>query len=199
MESRLTLWQGWKFWATENNDQQKSQNPKTSNYKQQGTTDGYHQAGVSKQQQKCLFPLEHCEQRPTKLDNSEEQQHLSYISWRGLHLRDSGGVWTITSGHWNSGNWFYGVMSWCSSRFGFYDAQVINIAFYSEHEKSDKFCSEALISGGGSSMCRKCTTWDTWLYFPSEGSHTQDFYALKKSIDPGWVWTHEPRIQRTVW
>ena len=28
-------------------------------------------------------------------------------------------------------------------------------------------------------------TRDPWLYFPSEGSHTQDFYALKKSIDPG--------------
>ena len=27
-------------------------------------------------------------------------------------------------------------------------------------------------------------TWDQWLYFHSEGSHTQDFYALKKSIDP---------------
>ena len=28
-------------------------------------------------------------------------------------------------------------------------------------------------------------TRDPRLYFPSEGSHTQDFYALKKSIDPG--------------
>ena len=28
-------------------------------------------------------------------------------------------------------------------------------------------------------MCYKSTTWDPWLYFPSEGSHTQDFYALK--------------------
>ena len=24
-------------------------------------------------------------------------------------------------------------------------------------------------------------TWDQWLYFLSEGSHTQDFYALKKN------------------
>ena len=28
-------------------------------------------------------------------------------------------------------------------------------------------------------MCRKSTTRDPWLYFPSEGRHTQDFYALK--------------------
>ena len=28
-------------------------------------------------------------------------------------------------------------------------------------------------------MCCKCTTRDPWLYFPSVGSHTQDFYALK--------------------
>ena len=62
------------------------------------------------------------------------------------------------------------------SRFGFYDAlniSGISVAFYSEREKSDKFCSEALISAR-----------DPRLYFPSEGSHTQDFYALKKSIGP---------------
>ena len=36
-----------------------------------------------------------------------------------------------------------------SNRFGFYEALislVISVAFYSEREKSDKFCSEALIS-----------------------------------------------------
>ena len=33
-------------------------------------------------------------------------------------------------------------------------------------------------------MCSKSTTRDPGLYFPSEGSHTQDFYALKKSIEP---------------
>ena len=33
-------------------------------------------------------------------------------------------------------------------------------------------------------MCRKSMIWDQQLYFPSEGSHTQNFYALKKSIDP---------------
>ena len=32
--------------------------------------------------------------------------------------------------------------------------------------------------------CSKSTTRDPRLYFPSEGSHTQDFYALKNSIDP---------------
>ena len=34
-------------------------------------------------------------------------------------------------------------------------------------------------------MCRKFTSRDPRLYFPSEENHTQDFYALKKSIDPG--------------
>ena len=68
-----------------------------------------------------------------------------------------------------------------------------------EREKSDKFCSEALISAWGSFTCRKSTTRDPRLYFPSEGSHTPDFYALKKSIDHGRVWTREPRIQRRVW
>ena len=65
--------------------------------------------------------------------------------------------------------------------------QVISIAFYSEHEKSDKFCSKALISAWGSFMGHRSTTRDPQLYFPSEGSHTQDIYALKKSIDPGQV------------
>ena len=47
-------------------------------------------------------------------------------------------------------------------------------------------------------MCRKSMTQDPRVYFPSEGSHTQDFYALKKSIDPGWDRTREPQIQRSV-
>ena len=68
-------------------------------------------------------------------------------------------------------------------------SQVITVAFYSEREKSDKFSSEALISAWGSFTCRKSTTRDTRFYLPSEASHTQDFYALKKSIDPGRVWT----------
>ena len=41
------------------------------------------------------------------------------------------------------------------------------------------FCSETLISAWGSFICRKPTTRDPRLYFPSEGSRTQDFYALK--------------------
>ena len=72
-------------------------------------------------------------------------------------------------------------------------SQVISVAFYSEREKSDKFCSEALISAWGSFTCRESTTRDPWLYFPSEGSHTQYVYALKKSIDPGRVCIREPR------
>ena len=79
-------------------------------------------------------------------------------------------------------------------------SQVISVVFYySEHEKSDKFCSEALISAWGSFTCRISTTRDPRLYYPSEGSHTQDFYTLKKSIDPGRIWTREPRIQWRVW
>ena len=66
-------------------------------------------------------------------------------------------------------------------------SQVISVFFYSEREKSDRFCSEDLIQACGSFMCHKPTTWDPQLYFPSEGSHTQDFYTLKKSIDPGRV------------
>ena len=58
-------------------------------------------------------------------------------------------------------------------------SQVINVAFYVERKKSDKFCLEALISDWGSFTCRKSTTRDQRLYFPSEESHTQDFYALK--------------------
>ena len=70
----------------------------------------------------------------------------------------------------------------------FYDtlstSQVISVAFYIEHEKSDKFCTEALISARGSFTCRKSTTPDQRLYFPSEGSHTQNFYALKNPSTP---------------
>ena len=32
--------------------------------------------------------------------------------------------------------------------------------------------------------CRKSTTRDPWLYFPSEGSHTRDFCALRKPSTP---------------
>ena len=58
---------------------------------------------------------------------------------------------------------------------GFYELFNISVAFYSECEKSDKFCSEALISAWGSFTCRKSRTRDQRLYVPSEGSHTQDF------------------------
>ena len=65
-------------------------------------------------------------------------------------------------------------------------SQVISVAFYSDREKSDRFCSEALVSAWGSFTCRKFTTRDPRLYFPSEGSHTKDFYAQKK--------IHRPRV-----
>ena len=32
----------------------------------------------------------------------------------------------------------------------------------------------------GSFTCCKSMTWDKWLYFPSEGRHAEDFFALKK-------------------
>ena len=63
----------------------------------------------------------------------------------------------------------------------FLTSLVIRVASDIEGEKCDKFCSEALISAWGSFTCRKSTTRNPRLYFPSEGSHTQDFYALKKN------------------
>ena len=36
-------------------------------------------------------------------------------------------------------------------------------------------------------MCHKYTTWYQWLYFPSEGSHTQDFYVLKNPSTPAGI------------
>ena len=68
-----------------------------------------------------------------------------------------------------------------------------------EGQKSDKFSSETLISAWGSFTCRKSTIRDQEVYFPTEGSYIQDFYALKKSIDTNRVWTHEPRIQWRLW
>ena len=65
----------------------------------------------------------------------------------------------------------------------FLTPQVITVAVDIEREKSDKFCSEALTSAWGSFMCRKSTTRDQRLY-PSEGTYTQDFYALKNPSTP---------------
>ena len=70
-------------------------------------------------------------------------------------------------------------------------SQVISVAFNIKREKSKTFCSEVQISAWGSFTCHKSTIRDARFYFPSKGSHTQDFYALKKTIDPGRVWTRE--------
>ena len=82
-----------------------------------------------------------------------------------------------------------------SSRFGFLTtvltSQVISIAFYSEREKSDKFCSEALISAWVSFTYRKSKTRDPRLY--------SGFLRSEKSVDPGRVWIRRPRIQWWVW
>jgi len=38
----------------------------------------------------------------------------------------------------------------------------------------------------GSFTCRKFTTWDRWLYFPSEGRCAEDFFARKiRRLRPG--------------
>jgi len=38
----------------------------------------------------------------------------------------------------------------------------------------------------GSFTCRKATTWDRRLYFPSEGRHAEDIFALKiRRLQPG--------------
>ena len=49
-------------------------------------------------------------------------------------------------------------------------SQVVSVAFYSEREKSDKFCSEALISARDPFTCRKSTA-----------RHLR-FYSLPKEV-----------------
>ena len=77
----------------------------------------------------------------------------------------------------NLSRFFYDCCCWVLRHF--LTSQVISVASDIEREKSDKFCSEVLVSVCGSFTCRKSTTRNPWLYFPSEGSHTHDFYALK--------------------
>ncbi|KAJ8884675.1 hypothetical protein PR048_016533 [Dryococelus australis] len=48
--------------------------------------------------------------RPTDFDISEEQLHISPMSRQAIKLSDSGGGWTVATGHWSSGNRFFGVM-----------------------------------------------------------------------------------------
>ena len=69
--------------------------------------------------------------------------------------------------------------------------QVISVAFYSEREKSNKCCSEALISAWGSFTCRRSTTHGPRHYFSSEGSYTQDFLRSEK--------IHRPRPGLNPW
>ena len=59
-------------------------------------------------------------------------------------------------------------------------SQVISIAFYSEREKSNRFCSEALISAWGSFTCCKSTTRDPWLYNPSRNKSYSGFLRSDK-------------------
>ena len=77
-------------------------------------------------------------------------------------------------------------------------SQVISVAFYSEREKSDKFCSEALISAWGSFKCRKSTTRDPgFTSLPKEV--ILRIFTFWKIHRPWQFWTREPRIQWRVW
>jgi hypothetical protein len=51
----------------------------------------------------------------------------------------------------------------------------------------------------GSFTCCKSATWEQQLYFPYEGRHAEDFFALKKSwrLQPGlnpWIWVLKGRM-----
>jgi hypothetical protein len=55
-------------------------------------------------------------------------------------------------------------------------------------EMSGNFCLNAdfHVTFYGSFTCRKATTWDRRLYFPSEGRRAKDFFALKiRRLQPG--------------
>ena len=67
-------------------------------------------------------------------------------------------------------------------------SQVISVAFYSEREKSDKFCSQTLISAWGSFPCRKPTA-----LLPFRRKLYSGFLRSEKIHHTGWVWTREPR------
>ena len=138
------------------------------------------------------------QEKTTTLGNTESH-HFSWQCKESYHLLSrntctayNGRFWYILRTHPIFG----------SSRFGFYDAQPLRslASLPTVSVKSPtNFFSEDLILAWDSFTCRKSTTRDLRLYFPSEGSHTQDFYALRKSIDPGRVWTREPRFQWRVW
>ena len=88
-------------------------------------------------------------------------------------------------------HFIYQALRWCNRRGCCswilrcsLTSQVIGVTFYIEREKSNKFCSEVLILDWGCFTCHKSKIWDQRLYFPSEGSHTQDFYALKNPPAP---------------
>ena len=99
------------FRVTKNSDQQRLQKHKTANCKQEGKCNGYHQAGVSSSNRSVCFHWNTVNRRPPLW---YVQWHISCISQRGIKLRGSGCVWTITTGHWRSLNQFYWVLSWDS-------------------------------------------------------------------------------------
>ncbi|KAJ8888942.1 hypothetical protein PR048_008436 [Dryococelus australis] len=57
------------------------------------------------------FPAARGVSRLTDLDISEEQLHTSPISRQAIKLDDTGGVWTVETGHWSSGKRLCGVMN----------------------------------------------------------------------------------------
>ena len=66
----------------------------------------------------------------------------------------------------------------------FETTHVISVVSDIESEKVGKFCSEALISAWGSFTCRKSTTRDPRLYFPSERSLVRIFTLWKNPSTP---------------
>ena len=72
-------------------------------------------------------------------------------------------------------------------------SQVISVPFYSDREKSDKFCPKALISAGGSFTCHKCTTRDR-----RDGFTSLPKEVILRIFTLGRDRTREPRIQRRV-
>ena len=82
---------------------------------------------------------------------------------------------SVIGQHSNNWNLIGRFLHRCSLLLGF--TTLLNILGHQRHfrHRAWKFCSETLILAWGSFMCRKSTTQDPWLYFPSKGSHTQEF------------------------
>ena len=67
----------------------------------------------------------------------------------------------------------------------FLTSYVISVASDIEREKSDKFCSEALISASGSFTCRKFYDTGPTALLPFRRKSYSGFLRSEKIIDPG--------------